>query len=59
MSSGRTEQYSFSGDNTLVTVVIVNWNSGDLLAKCLDKLGEQTLAPTKTIVVDNSSPYIS
>ena len=55
MSSGRTEQYSFSGDNTLVTVVIVNWNSGDLLAKCLDKLGEQTLAPTKTIVVDNSS----
>jgi len=38
-----------------VTVVIVNWNSGNHLAKCLDKLCEQTLAPTKMIIVDNAS----
>lgn len=40
---------------TSVTAIVVNWNGGDFLAKCLKKLDQQTLAPTKTIVVDNVS----
>lgn len=50
--SGQT---SFRTCHPSVTVVIVNWNSGDLLAKCLKELDQQTLVPKKTIVVDNAS----
>lgn len=38
-----------------VTVVIVNWNSGKLLAKCLRHLAMQTVRPNKIVVVDNCS----
>ena len=38
-----------------VAVVIVNWNSGKLLQKCLDALANQTVHPQRTIVVDNAS----
>lgn len=38
-----------------VSVVIVNHNSGNLLAKCLKCLGQQTIVPEKVIVVDNAS----
>ncbi len=38
-----------------VAVVIVNWNSGELLARCLDALAAQTFRPARTIVVDNGS----
>jgi GT2 family glycosyltransferase len=38
-----------------VAVVIVNWNSGDLLARCLEALARQTRPPDKVIVVDNAS----
>ena len=37
------------------TVIIVNWNSGQLLEKCLDSLSRQTLQPEKVFVVDNGS----
>ena len=38
-----------------VGVLIVNWNSGPLLARCLDTLARQTLPPTRVLVVDNAS----
>ncbi len=38
-----------------VTVVIVNWNSGALLADCLHHLALQTIRPKKIVVIDNSS----
>jgi GT2 family glycosyltransferase len=38
-----------------VAVLIVNWNSGQLLEKCLDTLSRQTLQPEKVIIIDNSS----
>ena len=38
-----------------VTVLIVNWNSGELLDKCLKHLIEQTIMPEKIIVIDNAS----
>ena len=38
-----------------VTVIIVNWNAGDLLRNCLEHLRRQTLQPAQVIVVDNAS----
>ncbi len=38
-----------------ISVVIVNWNAGKYLARCLAALGNQTLSPEKIIVVDNAS----
>jgi len=38
-----------------VTVVIVNWNSGELLEKCLTCLSEQSYSPTRILVIDNNS----
>ncbi len=38
-----------------VGVVVVNWNSGDLLGQCLSSLSRQNLPPDKIIVVDNAS----
>lgn len=38
-----------------VSVIIINWNSGVLLDKCLQCLSEQTLLPDNIIVVDNNS----
>lgn len=38
-----------------VAVVIVDWNSGDLVARCLDALGRQTARPGSVVVVDNAS----
>jgi GT2 family glycosyltransferase len=40
---------------TRVAVVIVNLNGGSLLARALDALAAQTLAPARVIVVDNAS----
>src|SRR5262245_20563129 len=42
-------------DRMTVAVVIVNWNSGDLLRRCLEALAQQTRRPDKVIVVDNAS----
>ena len=38
-----------------IAVVVVNWNAGDYLKKCLQSLKSQTLKPTRVIVVDNAS----
>jgi len=38
-----------------VAVLIVNWNGGDLLSRCLDSLQQQRRSPDHIIVVDNGS----
>ncbi|SEP23985.1 glycosyltransferase family 2 protein [Nitrosovibrio sp. Nv6] len=38
-----------------VTVVIVNWNGGTLLDKCLVHLTQQSLLPARILVMDNGS----
>lgn len=38
-----------------VAVVIVNYNAGSLLERCLSSLDTQTLSPRRVIVVDNAS----
>jgi GT2 family glycosyltransferase len=38
-----------------VAVVVVDWNSGDLLERCLLALRRQTVRPASVIVVDNAS----
>lgn len=40
---------------TSITVIIVNWNSGELLSECLTTLSEQRLTPSQIIVIDNAS----
>jgi len=38
-----------------ITIIIVNWNSGELLAECLRSLEKQTIRPKRVLVVDNAS----
>ncbi len=38
-----------------VTVVIVNYNAGEMLAKSVASLGKQTLYPDRIILIDNGS----
>ena len=38
-----------------IAVVVVNWNSGQYLGKCLQNLKDQTLSPARILVVDNAS----
>jgi len=38
-----------------IAVIVVNWNAGDLLARCLGRLAQQTLQPRRIYVVDNAS----
>ena len=38
-----------------VTLIIVNWNGGALLAECLQCVRAQTVLPDEVIVVDNAS----
>ena len=51
-----------NSDETLVadsclflSIIIVNWNSGDWLKKCLQGVAEQTLIPDRVLLVDNGS----
>lgn len=37
------------------TLIVVNWNSGPLLDRCLAAVARQTLAPREIVVVDNDS----
>lgn len=39
----------------LISVLIINYNSGDRLKRCLEHLAAQTLADFEAIVVDNAS----
>jgi GT2 family glycosyltransferase len=38
-----------------ITVIIVNWKSGEWLAECLRRFGAQTIQPARVLVVDNAS----
>ena len=38
-----------------IAVVVVNWNSGQFVGKCLQNLKDQTLSPARVLVVDNAS----
>lgn len=38
-----------------VTLVIVNWNAGDMLARCVRHVMAQTLVPDQVVVIDNAS----
>lgn len=38
-----------------IAVIIVNYNSGELLARCLEHLSRQTRKPDEILVVDNAS----
>jgi GT2 family glycosyltransferase len=38
-----------------VTVVIVNWNGGALLGQCLQHLSQQSVPPTRILLMDNGS----
>jgi len=38
-----------------ISVIIVNYNTSDLLCRCLDSIARQTGASSETIVVDNAS----
>ena len=38
-----------------VCVIIVNYNGGSLLRRCIGTLGDQTLPPREIIIVDNGS----
>ena len=40
---------------TSVAVIIVNWNSGPWLRRCLQGLAAQTIKPQRVILVDNAS----
>ena len=37
------------------TLIIVNWNSWDILSKCLEKLEAQTFQGFNVLVIDNAS----
>jgi len=39
----------------MVTVIIVNWNSGKHLEQCLKDLRQQDLVPSRILVIDNDS----
>lgn len=41
--------------NLSVSVVIPAWNAGGTIAKCLDSIMKQTVAPTEVILVDDGS----
>ena len=38
-----------------VGVIVVNWNSGDLLLPCVESIARQTIAPERVLIVDNAS----
>ena len=38
-----------------VTVIIVNWNGGPLLAQCVQHLQAQTVQPDQILLIDNAS----
>ena len=40
---------------TQISVIIVNYNSGDRLRRCLEALAQQSFADFETIVIDNAS----
>lgn len=41
--------------NVSVEVIVVNWNSGELLAECFRHLELQTVKPARVLLIDNAS----
>jgi GT2 family glycosyltransferase len=44
-----------TGESTLVSIVIPNWNGAHHLTACLESLRRQAYAPLETLVIDNGS----
>src|SRR5512135_1918794 len=44
-----------SSSSPLVSIIIVSWNSGKHLPRCLESLSQQTFRDFETILVDNGS----
>lgn len=42
-------------DSTDIAVIIVNWNSGDYLGRCVKALSKQSVPVSRVVVVDNAS----
>lgn len=40
-----------------LTLIVINWNSRDLLSHCLEKLKSQTFQDFRLLVIDNASDY--
>lgn len=38
-----------------ISLIIVNWNSGDLLLQCLNRLSKQTFSTANILIIDNAS----
>lgn len=51
----QTLSTHYVNNRASVTVIIVNWNCGAVLSKCLDHLLCQTLLPDRILVMDNGS----
>ncbi len=51
MANGETQ----GPDGERIAVVLVNFNGGDLTFSCLRHLGESSLTPAITIIIDNAS----
>ena len=49
------DSMKISGDVFRCTVIIVNWNSWDILSCCLEKLQQQTFQNFNVLVIDNAS----
>jgi len=41
--------------NALIAVIVVNYNAGSMLLRCLETIRSQTIRPKQVIVVDNAS----
>lgn len=41
--------------NMSISIIIINWNGGELLANCLGHMLKQTLLPDQILVMDNAS----
>jgi len=53
--AGADETPPPGGAAPRVSVIIVNYNGGDRLRRCLEALGRQTFSDFETIVIDNAS----
>jgi GT2 family glycosyltransferase len=52
---GGTMRPAPSAATPLVSIVIVNYNAGDLLRRCLERVSTQSLKSFEVIIVDNAS----
>jgi GT2 family glycosyltransferase len=55
ISSATREKCDNCTSTNNIGVVVVNWNSFDVLKRCLSALKNQSVTPTITVVIDNNS----